>query len=238
MKNQHNRQLATLLVLSTLGACAPAESIDEAADYLERGLALDLEDGIDHLNRANSQSRVEDMKREVQVKPFSDDSDANEVDVRADLIGQILNLALADQCDVKGAVLGGFVQGIFEGTAMQDGELLTAMFRGAYVGVQERPGGVFEGAYRDLAQTDGTLMGTYLAPGHHKSGPFGTFHGSWGQSNPKDEAVEGNIVGLWLGQDRPQGGVFVGYWSVCEDPGWSEKPVQQNDDKDADSANE
>jgi hypothetical protein len=241
MTNRHNRQIAALFVLSTLSACAPptdcvdASDCEEAAninDYQERGLEPDLEDGIDQLERSNEHVRIVELSRQDQILPQTTEVEPSGSDLRALLFKQIRTQALAEPCDVRGAVIGRFVQGTFQGRAFQDGEMLTAMFRGEYAAVPKRLGGLFEGVYSDLEGTDGTLMGSYLAPGQHKAGPFGTFHGNWGQSTQTDEAVEGNLAGVWLGQNQPKGGVFIGYWSVCDDAGWTEEPEQPGENVD------
>ena len=248
MTKRHNKPMLALVMLSTLSACAPPTDCAEGSDcedgvtsndYVHRGLGLDLEDGFDHLERTNPKVKVTKLAKpkpvnEADPKPDSTSTTTKPSDTptRSALIQQIRTLALAEQCDVRGAVIGGFSQGYFQGTAIQDGEKRTALFRGDYVAIPNRPGGLFEGEYRDLARSNGTLMGHYLAPGHHRSGDFGTFHGNWGQANQSDEAVEGTLAGLWLGQDRPNGGVFVGYWSVCDEPEAEDVPKKPEVDDD------
>jgi hypothetical protein len=234
MKN--TARISTLIALSTLGACT---SQSDELGYKMGDLEADLEDGIDHLARTVSANRIRDLSRSDRSEARPDETDVSDETIRDELVAQVRTLAESDECTVKGAIMGDYVDGFFHGTAVQDGEILTAIFRGDYAVAADLAGGTFDGGYLDHERSNGTMDGTFLAPGLHDSGPLGTFQGSWVESDRgSDRLAEGNLGGVWLGQDRTDGGIFIGYWSNCSDVERPVDPREEERDEERDESRE
>ena len=112
--------------------------------------------------------------------------------------------------------MGGFFEGEFVGSAIRKGVKLGAVFFGDYQQSPNGPGGTIDGEYLGHERSDGVIEGVYTPPGLDDSGRLGTFSGLWEDTETVSEpANEGNLSGVWLGQQRNDGGVFVGYWTNC-----------------------
>lgn len=143
--------------------------------------------------------------------------------------GQVLEMALVDGCEVRGAIVGAFNDGMFEGATIQNGDANLVQLEGiarTFEGIQVD---VFEGVYSDIEDSSGTMLGYYKKAGLAPEGPFGTFAGSWGEQSSGVTRLEGTLSGVLLGEDHPHNGLFMGFWSVCGD---NQDTAENNGDED------
>ena len=166
-----------------------------------------------------------DLLYDVDLRD-SDGSDQDSEPKNA-VMRQVVEMANGEECEVRGAVVGAFFDGIFGGSAIQGGVLNDIEIEGTFVDLGGAGGGIFEGAYNDIEDSEGTLMGTLSEPRLYESGPFTTFEASWGERTAVVSILEGRLSGVWLGADNPEDGTFLGYWTVCNDE--DEEATQEHD---------
>ena len=113
--------------------------------------------------------------------------------------------------------------GVFRGRAFRRNRRLVAVGGGTWNANDDAPGGTLVGRYENFEGNHGLIDGTYSPDSPVADGRLGSFDGTWA---PADGAHEGgNIGGVWH-PTRDGRGVFIGYWSRCdEQPIHSEDPV-------------
>lgn len=145
------------------------------------------------------------------------ESDNGEYEQAMAVTGQVIGMALVDDCEVRGAIVGAFNEGVLEGSTIQNGNANEVQIQGVALAPEGIEMDIFEGLYSDIEDSSGTMLGLYKEPGLSPEGPFGTFAGSWGEQSNSLTRVEGSFSGVLLGEDHPHNGLFMGFWSVCDD---------------------
>jgi hypothetical protein len=187
----------------------------------------------EHVDRRN----LTDSLRILLYPLGPNDTEGNLEQTKA-VTGPVMDMAVIETCAVRGALVGVFSQGLFDGAAIEDGVANEVQIEGKIFELGGLGDGVFEGVYNDLEDSRGTLMGTIKTPGLDDRRPFSVFQGNWGEQSSKIDQLEGSLSGIWIGEDNTQDGVFVGYWSVCNDNEDNEDNEVQRDDAQFDVPNE
>ncbi len=128
---------------------------------------------------------------------------------------QVVTMALDEECAVRGAVVGGFDQGFFQGIAVQHGDAGAVQMKGQIYESQSSNGEVFEGVYFDLEGANGSLVAAYHTPERDMENSYSTFEGDWIEKSKDAHPAEGTIAGVLLGEFAPGQDLLVGYWTVC-----------------------
>ncbi|MCP4872393.1 MAG: hypothetical protein GY898_27150 [Proteobacteria bacterium] len=227
MKNFLNTLAATAIVtLSLVGCEAPEDGTDEVIGMAELEASIDealddaeLQDELSDEVDAPSEDILDDL--DVEPEDESMDRPTRRAAVRA----IVRRMAEQEECALRGAVAGRYARteltdadvdadGVFRGRAFRRNRKLVAVGQGIWQGYDEAPGGFFEGRYENFEGSHGLIDGEYSPRDPAHSDRLGSFVGTWA---PEDASHDGgNIGGVWH-PTRDGRGVFVGYWSRCDE---------------------
>jgi len=128
---------------------------------------------------------------------------------------EVVTMALDEECTVRGAVVGGFADGLVQGIAVQNGEANAVGLKGQIYVSQSSSREIFEGDYFGLEGADGSLVADYHKPKLEMEKSYSIFEGDWVEKSMDTHPTEGTIAGVLLGGDTPGQELLVGYWTVC-----------------------
>ncbi len=188
-------------------------SIDEALD--DEGMQDELADEVE--------APADDLLDDLDVDEA--DEDLDRPSRRAVVKRIVRRLAEEEECALRGVLGGRYAEtdqtdadvdadGVFRGRAFRRHRRLVAVGQGVWNNHDAAPGGTFQGRYESFEGNIGLIDGAYTPHDPADLDRLGSFRGTW---TPEDGSHEGgNIGGVWH-PTRDGRGVFVGYWSRCDE---------------------
>lgn len=225
----------TATCLFIFGCESVEEETDEVIGLDELGITID--EALDDIEATDEladevEAPSDDLLGDLDVAP---EDEALDREARRLIIKRIIREVAADEpCALRGVLGGRYASmdsveldidadGVFRGRAFRRERRLVAVGQGVWNANDDAPGGLLAGRYENFEGNHGQIEGTYSPDSPIADARLGSFAGTW---TPEDAShVGGNIGGVWH-PTRDGRGVFIGYWSRCdEEPVHAEDPV-------------